>query len=91
MSLTDKQVDNIMEDIPEEWKHRWCKATICACLGGVNCSGGARAKGMTYEDYLAWCARNPAYIWKGPKHSRHVDVYQTKKMNEMWKELREDD
>lgn len=64
-----EQVHAMMLAIPEPWRHRWCKADLCGCLGCVNGPGWmAHAYGLakergwepyTEEEWQRWCELNP--------------------------------
>ncbi|MBC8737139.1 hypothetical protein F6X40_10000 [Paraburkholderia sp. UCT31] len=63
-----------MVDMPESWRGRWCQASLCACLGGANCSGKLSAHGFTEADWLAWKEQNPEKIVERRKSSAVVVV-----------------
>lgn len=52
-------IDAFMENMPKDWRYRWCESKRCYCLGGANCSGGLRARGFTKEDWQKWVDKNP--------------------------------
>jgi len=51
-------LDELMNEMPKEWRDYWCSSQTCACMGGTNCSGGLAAKGFTREDWEQWMAAN---------------------------------
>lgn len=53
------QVHQIMMEMPDEWRYRWCGGWACACMGAANCSGNASAKGVTKTDWLEWKVEHP--------------------------------
>ena len=59
MTLTKDQVHEVMLGIQPEWRYYWCRAQVCGCMGGANCSGNASAKGVTQEQWEHWVALNP--------------------------------
>lgn len=71
MELTQRQkeFDEAISRITPEWRLNWCENRVCACMGGVNCSGGLRGK-FTREDWLDWKRRHkpkrqPPYFYVG--------------------------
>lgn len=48
--------NSIIDKMPEEWRNRWCEATVCACAGAANC-GGLSEAGFTKQDWLEWKRR----------------------------------
>lgn len=50
------QADEMIESVYN--KTRWCTCEICGCLGCANRSDGLQMKGVTYEQWLDWKARN---------------------------------
>lgn len=54
------KLNELMQNMPEPWRKRWCNSQTCACMGCANISGGLRAAGFTKEDYLKWKALNNA-------------------------------
>ena len=74
--MTKKQVNEIMQLVPLDWRYYWCEAQICGCLGCANRSGGVKAKGVTKQEWEQWVIDNPKpkvagincskpIVWKG--------------------------
>lgn len=49
----------VMNTMPESWRHNWCESGFCGCMGCSNISGSLRSLGFTKEDWLEWCVANP--------------------------------
>lgn len=54
MSTENKTIHEVMEAMPEQWRHRWCGGGICGCLGCSNRSGGLLSHGFTQKDWEDW-------------------------------------
>ena len=52
------KLSELMQNMPEQWRKRWCNSQTCACMGCANISGGLMAAGFTKEDYFKWKALN---------------------------------
>lgn len=60
MSNEKPPIDLVMQEIPEPWRYRWCKADgPCACMGAANCSGGLSRQGYSMEEWDGWVGVNP--------------------------------
>jgi hypothetical protein len=53
------QVHQIMMEVPESWRYRWCGGGPCGCMGCSNVSGMVTGKGVTKEQWEDWVASNP--------------------------------
>jgi hypothetical protein len=58
--MTPDEVDAVMAKVHPDWRERWCESSLCACMGCTNSSGGARAAGVTKEEWEAWKVRHQA-------------------------------
>jgi hypothetical protein len=56
MSTEKKTINEVMDAMPEQWRHRWCGGGICGCLGCSNRSGGLLSHGFTQKDWEDWKA-----------------------------------
>ena len=59
------RIDELMDEMPEEWRLRWCNSQACACMGGANCSGGLMKMGFTKAEWIDWLKRNGLEPAKG--------------------------
>lgn len=48
--MKDKNIDELMNKMPPEWKNRWCESPCCGCMGCANRSGGYSRQ--EWKDYL---------------------------------------
>lgn len=51
-------LDKLMNDMPEDWRSRWCGSEVCACMGCANVSGGIALKGYSKADWQLWLEEN---------------------------------
>lgn len=54
-----KNLNDIMQSMPADWRYRWCDAVLCGCLGCANASGGVSGGGFDKLDWQLWVADNP--------------------------------
>lgn len=53
------RVDEIMQQIPADWRYRWCRAQVCACMGCVQTGNkSVMAKAQLGQPYRG----DPEYI-----------------------------
>lgn len=57
--MNKEQVHQIMMEVPESWRYRWCGGGPCGCMGCSNVSGMVTGKGVTKEQWEEWVASNP--------------------------------
>lgn len=50
-------IDELMNDLSEDWRYRYCEAGRCACMGCVN--NELARNGFSKEDWETWVAANP--------------------------------
>jgi hypothetical protein len=48
------KLNELMRNMPEQWRGKWCDSQTCACTGCANISGCLMAAGFKKEDYLKW-------------------------------------
>lgn len=57
---TQRQLDKLMQKMPENWRYRWCEAQVCACMGCANRGNGRiQEKGFTKKHWEKWVKNNP--------------------------------
>jgi len=80
---TEAQVDEIMQQIPKDWRERWCggERSACACMGCVQIGNHAViAKKINGTPYLG----DPEYISEN-KLKEHAELYANNKITrEEW-------
>ncbi len=61
-SRRDREVDALMQQIPEAWRLSWCESPLCGCRGCVNGAGRlqywAGHLAITKDEWRAWADRN---------------------------------
>ncbi len=83
MSDTKLTIHEVMEAMPEQWRHRWCGGSACACLGGANCSGGLMRHGFTKQDWEDWKAETGFVdpVKEEPDFSKLIEYLQSTQEN----------
>lgn len=53
-------LDELMRDMPYDWRIKWCKCSgLCDCMGSANRHGNVTTYGYTEEDVIAYNLQHP--------------------------------